>query len=282
MKIMRRTALMSLPFGLAACGSGGSSTVSSRPAASLSPAATPEPKELVILAASSLTDAFTEMADDFPRRPEGAGLKLTLSFGASSQLRVQLEQGAPADIFESADDAQMQLAVRAGLMQVTPTVFARNRLVVVLPRENRAGLATLSDLAKPGVKLVTTARDVPVGNYTHQTLAKMAADPQYGIGFDQKVLANVVSEEANVRQIVTKVQLGEADAGFVYASEISPRVAPDVRTIEIPERLQAAAEHVMGVTRTARAPVTARRLIDYVLGPVGQATLKRHGFITLA
>ncbi|HXI17724.1 MAG TPA: molybdate ABC transporter substrate-binding protein [Chloroflexota bacterium] len=283
MKIVRRTALMCMPLGIAACGTGGSTpTVDVRPVIGASPAATPEPKELVVLAASSLTDAFNEMADDFPRRPEAAGLRLILSFGASTQLRIQLEQGAPADIYESADDAQMQLAVRAGLMQGTPTVFARNRLVVVLPKENRAGLTTLSDLGKPGIKLVATVRDVPVGNYTYQTLAKMAADPQYGAGFDQKVLANVVSEEANVRQIVTKVQLGEADAGFVYASEISPRITPDVKTIEIPERLQAAAEHVIGVTRTARAPVTAPRFIDYVHSPAGQTILKRHGFITLA
>jgi len=282
MKIVRRTTLLCVPLGLAACGTGGISTARSLPDASPSPAATPEPKELVILAASSLTDAFNEIAGDFPKRPEAAGLKLILSYGASTQLRIQLEQGAPADIYESADDAQMQLAVRAGLMQGTPTVFARNRLVVVLPKENRAGLTTLSDLAKPGIKLVATARDVPVGNYTYQTLARMAADPHYGAGFDQKVLTNIVSEEANVRQIVTKVQLGEADAGFVYASEISPRIAPDVKTIEIPERLQAAAEHVIGVTRTARAPITARRFIDYVHGPAGQAILKRHGFITLA
>ena len=242
---------------------------------------TPEPSELLVLAASSLTDAVTELAETLPKQPGFAGVRITMSFGASSQLRVQLEQGAVADVFESADAPQMEMAVRAALIKWAPTVFARNRLVAIVPREGRAAINALTDLARPGVKVVSTARDVPIGAYTIQALGKLAADPAYGAGFDQRVLANVVSEEPNVRQIVAKVQLGEADAGFVYASEVTPRVAADVRVIEIPERFQPQAEHLVGVTRSARAPVLAQRFIDHLLTPAGQTLLKRYSFLTL-
>ena len=273
---IRRRSALAAPLALAAsaCGSG----LGPRSSA---PTQTPEPRELLVLAASSLTDAFTELADALPKQPAFAGTRIVMSFGASSQLRVQLEQGAPADVFESADAAQMELAVRAGQIKGTPVVFARNRLVAILPRENRAGVNSLTDLARPGVKVVSTAREVPIGAYTVQALAKLAADPAYGAGFDARVLANVVSEEMNVRQIVAKVQLGEADAGFVYASEISPRLASDVRVLEIPERFQPPAEHLIGVVRSARAPALAQRLIDHLLAPPGQALLKRYGFLTL-
>ena len=239
------------------------------------------------MAASSLTDAFTEMGALFERLPGaatngGAGVRVGLSFGASSQLRVQLEQGAPADVFESADATQMDLAVRAGLMRGTPVVFARNKLVVIVPRENRAGVMTLADLARPGLKVVSTAKEVPIGAYTLEALGKLSADGQYGAGFTGRVLGNVVSEEGNVRQILTKVQLGEADAGFVYASDLTSSGGAEVRTIEIPERYQPNAEHLMGVTRSARAPALAQRFVEYVLSAAGQGVLKKYGFITLA
>ena len=261
---------------LAACGA-----VSRATPAAPTVAQTPEPNELLVLAASSLTDAFSELADALPKQPGFEGSRIVMSFGASSQLRVQLEQGARADVFESADAPQMELAVRASLMKGAPIVFARNRLVAIVPRENRAGVNTIADLARSGVKVVSTARDVPIGAYTLQTLAKLAADPAYGTGFEARVLANVVSEEPNVRQIVAKVQLGEADAGFVYASEISPRVAQDLRVLDIPERFQPQAEHLIGVTRAARAPALAQRFLDHLVSPAGQALLKRYGFLTL-
>ncbi|CAA9247870.1 MAG: Molybdenum ABC transporter, substrate-binding protein ModA [uncultured Chloroflexi bacterium] len=278
----RRRVLMAAGIGmLTACGES-ASTGSVAGRSDATPASTPEPRELVLLVASSLTDAFTEMGDDFPRQAGAAGVKLTFNFGASSLLRTQLEQGAPADVFVSADTIQMDQAVKAGLLDGTPQVFVRNRLVVVLPRENRAGVLTLADLAKPGLKVVTTPRDVPVGNYTRQALEKMAADGQFGVGLDQRVLANVVSEEANVRQVVTKVQLGEADAGVVYASDVTPRVAPEVRVIDIPDRFNTVAEYPIGVTKQTKAPATARRFVEYVRGPAGQAILKKHNFIPLA
>lgn len=265
---------------LLACG--GAGQVTSQPATSNvtgSPAASPEPRELIVLAAASLTDAFTEMGDDFPRQPGMAGLRLTFSFGASSQLRTQLDQGAPADVFASADTVQMDNAIKAGAIQGSPLVFAGNRLIVVLPRDNRAGITSLADLARPGVKLVTTPKEVPVGNYTRQAFQMMANDPQFGPAYDQRVLANVVSEEANVRQVVTKVQLGEADAGIVYASDITTKVAPEVKTLSIPDQFNTLAAYPAAVVKQARAPSTARTFLQYLRSPGGQAILKKHNFI---
>lgn len=289
MRVTRRQAaggasMNTLAFLLAACGAGGATQTSPAPAQATTiptPAATPEPRELVVLAAASLTDAFTEMGEDFPKQPGMAGVKLTLSFGASSQLRVQLEQGAPAGIFAAADTVQMDNAVKANTIQGTPTVFVRNRLVVIAPRDSSAGVNTLADLAKPGLKFVTTAPEVPVGTYTRQLLEKLAADPQYGAGFDQRVRGNVVSEEANVRQVVTKVQLGEADAGVVYSSDVTPQVAPNLKTIEIPDAFNVIALYPVGVARSAKAPATAQRFVQYLISPPAQAMLKKYNFIPL-
>ena len=279
----RRWALRTLPLGalgilaLAACGSESGSTATQPPAAP----PTPEPRELVMLVASSLTDAFTEIGTAFAKLPENAGVASTFNFGASSQLRTQLEQGAPADLFASADTIQMDAAVKAGTIQGTPKVFARNRLALIVPKSNPAGITTLADLARPGIKLVTTAPDVPVGNYTRVALQKMAADPLFGAGFDQKVLGNVVSEEANVRQVVTKVQLGEADAGVCYTSDVTPKVQPEVKTLDIPDQYNTIAEYPIAATKNAKAPATAQRFIAYLLSPAAQAILKKNNFLPL-
>ena len=235
-----------------------------------------------MLVASSLTDAFNEMAGDFPKQPGNEGVKFTPSFGASSQLRTQLEQGAPADLFASADTIQMDAAVKANLIAGTPRVFVRNRLTVIVPKNNPAGVNTLADLAKPRLKFVTTSPEVPVGNYTRQALQKMAADPQFGAGFDQRVLGNVVSEEANVRQVVTKVQLGEADAGVCYVSDVTPAAAPELKMIDIPDAFNTIADYPVAVTRNARAPGTAQRFITYLLSSPGQAILKKNNFLPAA
>jgi molybdate transport system substrate-binding protein len=228
-----------------------------------------------------LIDAFTEMAEDFPKQPGMSRVRLTFSFGASSTLRAQLEQGAPADLFAAADTIQMDQAVKAGLILGTPQIFVRNKLVLIVPAANRAGISAPADLAKPGIKLVTTPPEVPVGNYTRQALQKMATRGELGEAFERQVLGNVVSEEANVRQVVTKVQLGEADAGIVYSSDVTPKVAPEVRMIEIPDRFNVLAEYPVGVASRAKAPTTALRFVDYLRGTGGQAILKKHNFITL-
>lgn len=179
---------------------------------------------------------------------------MTANYGSSSQLRTQLQEGAKADIFASADVAQMEQVAKAGLVDGNATIFARNRLVVIVPKGNPGKVTTLADLAKPGVKFVTTPPDVPIGAYARASLKKLASDPANGNGYDAKVLANIVSEEANVRQVVVKVQLGEADAGICYATDVTAVPSGEVTTIDIPDSANVVAEYPIAILKSAKAP----------------------------
>ena len=176
------------------------------------PGAASEATGLTVFAASSLTEAFSEIGAGY--REGHPDVALTFSFGGSQTLRTQIEAGAQADVFAAASSREMDGLVAGGMVQAaTPQVFLTNKLVVLLPAANPAGVLQLQDLVKPGLKLVLAAQEVPVGNYARQSLEKMNAE--FGADFSERVLANVVSNEDNVRQVVAKVQLGEADAGIV-------------------------------------------------------------------
>src|SRR5690348_11764789 len=163
--------------------------------------------ELVVFAASSLTDSFNQIKADLEKA--NAGLKITYNFGGSNTLRAQLEQGAKADIFASANQTEMDNALKSNLVADKGATFARNRLVVILSKSNPGKIQNLQDLGKSGIKFVTAQKDVPVGGYTLQALDKMSKDAAFGADFSQKVQANFVSQESNVKQVVAKVQLGE-------------------------------------------------------------------------
>jgi molybdate transport system substrate-binding protein len=160
-----------------------------------------------------------------------------------------------------------------------PQIFARNLLVVVVPAKNPAGIHTLQDLAQPNIKLILTNKDVPVGNYARQALEKMSQDAAFGADFSKRVLANLVSEEANVKQVASKVQLGEADAGIVYSTDVSPALRSVVRVIQIPPPLNVIAHYPIVAVKGTRHEAGARAFIAYVLSPAGQAILARHGFL---
>jgi molybdate transport system substrate-binding protein len=223
------------------------------------------PKELVVFAASSLTDAFNELGPTFP------GGTVTFNYGATTQLRTQLEQGARADVFASANVPQMELAAQHGLVVGERPVFARNKLVVIT---SGTSLQRLEDLARPGLKLVITQRDVPVGVYTREALGKMSKDARFGPEYADRVLANVVSEEANVRQLVAKVQLGEADAAWVYATD-----APNLRTVPVPDEFNTIAEYPVAQTKASVQPELAQQFVRHLLGTEGKAVLRKHGFV---
>jgi molybdate transport system substrate-binding protein len=232
--------------------------------------------ELTVFAAASLTDAFDELGDLFESQQPGS--RVRFNYGASSQLRTQLEQGARGDVFASADQAQMDQARGAGLIAGETPPFARNRLVLITPRDNPGRIDTPADLARPGLRLITTGPQVPIGAYTHQVLAQLGDDPAYGADFAMRVLANVRSEEDNVRAVVAKVQLGEADGGIVYTSDVTPAVAPEVRTIAIPEAVSVVATYPIAVVQGTRQPALAQRFIALLLSEDGQAVLARYGF----
>ena len=232
---------------------------------------------LTIFTAASLTDAFKEMAAQIEQA--NPGTKLTFNFAGSPTLRTQLAQGARADVFASADEPNMAGAEKDGTISGAPQIFARNLLVVVVPAKNPAGIHTLQDLAKPKLKLVLTNKDVPVGNYARQALEKLSHDPSYGPDFAQRVLTNLVSEETNVKQVAAKVQLGEADAGIVYSTDVNPALRDPVRVIQVPPAFNVIAKYPIAVVKGARNEAGARAFIAYVLSPTGQAILARHGFL---
>jgi molybdate transport system substrate-binding protein len=237
----------------------------------------PEQKELVVFAAASLADPFNELAAQFSSA--NGGVKVTYNFAGTPQLRTQMEQGARADVFASANREQMDLAVRSGVVSGETPVVARNRLVVIVPKDDPARLDKLEDLGRPGLKLITTVKNVPVGQYTQDALAKMSKDPRFGADFQSRVLANVRSEEQDVKLVVAKVQLGEADAGVVYSTDVSAKVAPDVRTIVIPDQFNTVADYPIAQVKGAAQPELARAFMAYVGSGAGRDVLKKYGFI---
>ena len=231
--------------------------------------------ELTVFAAASLTEPFTEMG----KRLEATypGLQILYNFGGTPTLRTQLEQGAHADVFVSADAVQMDLARKSGLVQGESPIFVKNRLVVIVPRENPGKIMAFRDLARPGLKLDLAAPKVPVGNYSRQALHKATAE--YGTEFVEGALKNVVSEEENVKQVVTKVQLGEADAGIVYVSDVTPKVSNAVHMVPIPDAYNQIATYPIALTQGVQNRVAAEVFINFVLSSEGQAALKAHNFI---
>ncbi len=252
---------------LAACGSAVTSTPTAAPVAVI------EARTLTVFAAASLTDAFTEIGKNF--ETTNPGVTVTFNFAGSQALQTQIEQGAPADVFASASKSYMDLLVTDNYVTAdVPQNFLTNKLVVILPANNPAGLGKLEDLANPKLKLVIAAEAVPVGKYALQALDLM--DKKFGNGYKDKVLANVVSKEDNVKQVVAKVQLGEADAGIVYTSDAI--AAPDLKTIEIPAELNVIAKYpIAPLTKSANAEL-AKAFTEYVLSSDGQAVLQKWGF----
>jgi len=237
------------------------------------PTTTPEPVTLNVFAAASLTDAFTEIAKNF--EAANPGVTVSFNFAGSQALRTQIEEGAPADVFASANKTEMDNLITGTLVaQDASKVFLNNKLVIILPSDNSAAMEKLEDLAKPGIKLIIAAEEVPVGKYARQVLDLM--NGSFGSDFKDKVLANVVSNEDNVKQVVAKVQLGEGDAGIVYTSDAV--AAPDLKTIEIPAELNVIAKYpVAPLTKSAHAEL-ATAFVNYVLSPDGQAVLQKWGF----
>lgn len=230
-------------------------------------------RTLTVYAAASLTEAFTEMGKSF--ETSHPGVTVAFNFGGSQNLRTQIEQGAPADVFASANNKEMDALVAGGFIEVgAPIVFLTNQLVVILPKENPAEIATLEDMANPGVKLVLAAEEVPAGRYAREILEKL--NTAFGAEYKDRVLENVVSNEDNIRQAVTKVQLGEADASIVYVSDAV--AVQDLQRIEIPVEMNVVAEYpIASLIKSVNAELE-NQFIEYVLSPEGQATLQKWGF----
>jgi len=240
-----------------------------------------EPANLTVFAAASLTDAFNEIGQKFTA--EHPGVTFTFNFAGSQQLAQQLGQGAPADIFASANKKQMDVTIEAGrVVSGTQKTFVRNRLVVVYPKDNPAGLTRLQDLAKPGLKLILAAKEVPVGQYALDFLNKAITDTAFSPTYMDEVLKNVVSYEDNVKSVLTKISLGEGDAGIVYTSDVTGENADKVGRLDIPDKLNTVATYPIAVVKDSAASKQAQAFVDYVLSATGQEVLTRYGFIPVS
>ena len=235
-----------------------------------------EPKELTVFTAASLTGAFGEIGQMYKNE---TGISVAFNFDGSQALRTQLENGAYADVFASANVKQMNAVKNEGLMNNSSVViFTKNKLSLIVPKDNPAKIINLSDLAKPGLKIVMGTKDVPVGDYTLQILSKLGNDSAYGPDYKAKVLSNVISQETNVNYVVTKVALGEADAGFAYVSDITENLTSKVDKIAIPDEYNVIAEYPMGILRESKYPVQSQKFISRVLSDEGKAVLEKYGF----
>jgi molybdate transport system substrate-binding protein len=234
---------------------------------------------LRVYAAASLVDAFNELGHLLEqRRP---GLIVRMDFAGSQQLAAQLEQGAPADVFASADERWMDEVKDQGLLAGEPVPFVRNLMVVIIPATNPARIRKLQDLAHGGVKLVLCADAVPAGHYSRAVIHNLGVEPGFDSEFEYRTLGNMVSEEENVRSVVAKVQLGEADAGFVYRSDVSAKLRRYVKVLEIPAAANVLASYPIAVLKRAPEPAAAQAFLELVRSPEGQRVLERYGFISV-
>lgn len=237
---------------------------------------TAQARPITVFAAASLSAAF----GDLGARYEAAhpDRKVVFNFAGSQQLAAQLDQGAKAEVFASADQRWMDHARDAGQLIGTSIIFVHNRLVVITPKSKPGAIDRLQDLAKPGTKLVLAGAVVPVGKYSRDVLARLSQQPGYGADYSARVLANLVSEEDNVKAVVAKVQLREADAGVVYRSDVTPSVAKEVRVLDLPDAANIIADYPIALLASAPDSGAGREFIELVLSADGQAVLRNYGF----
>ncbi len=224
--------------------------------------------DLTVLAASSLSGAFSKIGSEF--EAAHPGVTVDFSFGPSDGLATQIEQGSPTDVFASASSAWMQ-SVQAHVSVLDEGTFAQNRLVVITPAGDPAGVHSVADLARPGVKLVMAAPGVPAGDYGRQVLANA--------GVEKAAEANIVSNETDDQAVLEKVLLGEADAGIVYATDVTPTVAPKLTVVQIPAGLNVLATYPIAVVKGSANQTLAAEFVDFVRGTQGQAVLRSFGFL---
>lgn len=234
-------------------------------------------KTITVLAAASLSEPFNELGEIF--EAANPGIKVTFSFAGSQQLAQQLTEGARADVFASASAKYMDAIEDAGKIRAdTVLVFASNRLVVIFPSSNPGGITSLTDLSKPDLKLDLAAPEVPVGKYSLDFLDKAANDPAFPPRFKDDVLNNVVSFEDNVKTVLTKVSLGEVDAGLVYSSDLSGKDPNMIGSLDIPDELNVIASYPIAPLAGSEQPDLAQAFVDLVMSSQGQEVLANFGF----
>ena len=271
---------------LTACSSAGASTapsVAATVAATVAPSVAPSAAaassaaavDLTIYAASSLKGALDAAKPAY--ESSHPGVTLTFSTDASSALETKIEQGAPADLFLSADTTNPKKLVDANLTVGPAVNFAGNKLTVIVPTTNPAKITTSADLAKPAVKVIAAGDAVPITKYANQTVANLAKEPGYPADFEAAYMKNIVSKEDNVKAVIAKLELGEGDAAIVYVTDA--KASTKVTTVDIPPTANVLAAYAGVVVKPSPNPTEAQAFLTWFAGPDGQAILGGLGFL---
>jgi len=241
----------------------------------MSASAGPTNVELTIFGAASLKGVLEKAKAAY--ETSNPGTTVTISTDSSSALEMQIEQGAPADVFLSADTTNPQKLVHKALADGAAVTFAGNKLSVIVPTANLAGVTSPADLAKSGVKVIAAGDEVPITKYANQLVDNLAKETGYPADFAAKYAANIASRECNVKAVVAKIELGEGDAGIVYVTDAkgSTKVTP----IDVPDSANVPATYAGVVVKASENPVAAKAFLDWFAGPDGQGILSGFGFL---
>jgi molybdate transport system substrate-binding protein len=250
-------------------------TLAAAPPRALAADPAPRPTTVTVFAAASLAEPFEQLGRLYRRAHPGREVRF--SFAGSQQLVAQLEQGAEADVFASADERWMKKLASRSMITGVPREFARNRMAVIVPSGNPGRVRGPDDLARQGLRLVLCDLQVPAGFYARQVLANLGGAPGAPPDFALRASANIVSREENVKAVLGKVRLGEAEAGIVYHTDAAK--ARGVRILPLPVGANVTATYPVAVLARAPQPEAAQAFMDLLLSPNGQAVLARHGFL---
>jgi molybdate transport system substrate-binding protein len=271
--IRRSGPFLSLAVLIAACG--GSGVAGPTSPAVATPAGSKGPVTLTVFGAASLKSVLADAATAY--QTAYPGTTITVSTDSSSALETQIEQGAPADVFLSADTTNPQKLVDGGFASGNAVVFAGNKLTIVVPKSNPGGVTKVSDLAKTGLRIIAAGDEVPITKYANQLVSNLAADPSFPSGFVAIYNANVVSKEDNVKALIAKIELGEGDAAIVYVTDAN--ASTKVATVEVPNSANVPATYAGLVVKASKNAEPAAAFLAWFAGPDGQAILAKYGFL---
>lgn len=231
--------------------------------------------ELTVFGAASLKSALEAAKTAY--EAQNLGTALTISTDSSAALATQIEQGAPADVFLSADTTNPMKLVDGGIADGDAVDFAGNALTIIVPTDNPAGIASPADLARPGVRVIAAGEEVPITRYATELVENLASEPGYPADYAEAYAANIVTREDNVKAVVAKIELGEGDAGVVYVTDAAASDA--VSVVDVPPSADVPATYAGVVVRASRHPDAARSFLAWLAGPDGQAILADFGFV---
>lgn len=237
----------------------------------------PLKETITVFAAASLTEAFREISQAYTSiHPDR---QVVFNFAGSQQLAQQLSQGAPADVFASADMGQMKNVIENDRVVVeSERIFAQNKLILITPADNPGGIKEFRDIATPGLDLILADRAVPVGSYSFELLDRASQRAYLGPAFKDQVMMNVVSYEENVRAVLSKVILGEGDAGIVYRSDLVRSNEDLIQGFSIPDPINVTASYYIAPISDNPHPELVQDFINFVLSALGQQILTDFGF----